>query len=77
MSSTPILRELYSKNQDYLKEIKDLEEKTIVDGKINIEAYNRLQFLRNEIYYIRKKILFINRGKGYLGNKLSPMKIIK
>ncbi len=76
MSSAPILRELYNKEQDYLKEIKDLEDKTIVDGEINIEAYNRLQFFRNEIYNLRKKIIFINRGKGYLGGKLSPIKII-
>jgi hypothetical protein len=76
MSSAPILRELYDKEQDYLKEIKDLESKIMVDSKINITAYNKLQFFRNEIYNLRKKIIFVSRGKGYLGSKLSPIKII-
>jgi hypothetical protein len=76
MPSSSLLRQLYNKEQYYLKEIKDLEPKIMVDGKINITAYNKLQFFRNEIYNLRKKIIFINRGKGYLGGKLSPIKIL-
>lgn len=77
MSASPLLRKLYNKENYYLKEIKELESRTIEDGKININAYDRLQFLRNEIYDLRKKIIFIKRGKGYLGGKLSSIKIIK
>ena len=67
-----------SKIKKYEKEISVLLSKTYNDrGSVDIDVIRESQRLQTEIYFTKKKIEFLHKGKCYLGDAFGEIKITK